>query len=142
MESPEKKGIPFEDQSIARMMLDALPDGVRDQFMVTDSRISPKDTKLHRAVFGVLDHYKGNTQCEAITNRLMAFYFLINELGKDGFGKWQKPAGDEAGEIMMLHPAVIEAIGVTPMAMQAVFRRKEFFETVERIAEKQDSEAT
>jgi hypothetical protein len=132
MESPEKKGIEFGDVGIAQMMLAALPQPLREQFIVRDSRVAPRDTRLHRAMFAVLNHYKDHKDREAISNRVMAFYFLVNKGGMKPFRKWTKPS--DIPEATMMHPAVVEAMAVTPMPTQAVFEAKTFFETVDRIA--------
>ena len=138
MESPEKKGIEFGDVEIARMMLAALPQPIREEFIVRDSRVAPRDTNLHRAMFAVLNHYKDHKDREAISNRVMAFYFLVNKGGMEPFRKWTKPG--DIPEATMMHPAVVEAMAVTPMPMQAVFGKETFFETVERIAKEKYAE--
>ena len=135
MESPAKKGIPIESKEQGERLLDQLPAEVRDDlFTVHEDRVSPKDTPFHRAVYGVLDHYKDHPQQKAISTRLGAFYFLVNDVRDTGhLDKWQKPS-EEDKEAMLLHPAVIDAIATVPLTRFGGFKVEEFFATVQKIA--------
>jgi hypothetical protein len=137
MESPAKKGIPIEDKVEGERMLEPLPPEVRELFTIRDDRVSPKDTPLHRAVFGVMDHYKDHPQQQAISTRLGAFYFLVNDVRETGrWDKWQKPSEEDA-EAMMLHPAVVDAIATVPLTKFGNFKEAAFFAAVEKIAKEE-----
>lgn len=134
MESPAKKGIPIESREEGESMLEPLPPEVRELFTIRDDRVSPKDTPLHRAVFGVMDHYKDHPRQQAIGTRLGAFYFLVNDVADTGrLDKWQKPSEEDA-EVMLLHPAVVDAIATVPLTRFGGFEVQEFFTAVEKIA--------
>jgi hypothetical protein len=140
MESPAKKGIPIEDKEEGERMLEPLPPEVRELFTIRDDRVAPKDIPLHRAVFGVMDHYKDHPQREAISTRLGAFYFLVNDVRDTGrWDKWQKPSEEDA-EAMMLHPAVVDAIATVRLTKFGGFEVDEFFRAVEKIAKENYTE--
>ncbi len=76
MQSPEKKGIEFGDAAMAQAMLESLPKVIREQFVIRDNRVAPKDTPLHRGIFGVMEHYKDHPQKDAIASRIN---FLLSD---------------------------------------------------------------
>lgn len=139
MESPAKKGIPIEDKEEGERLLEQLPPEIRELFIIRDDRVSPKDIPLHRAVFGVMDHYKNHPQREAISTRLGAFYFLVNDVRETGrWDKWQKASDDP--EAKLLHPAVVEAIATAPLTQYGGFEVNSFFAAVEKIAKEKYSD--
>jgi hypothetical protein len=133
MESPQKRGIELGDSEMAQGFFDSLPESVRNQFTVKDSRLSPKDNPVNRGVFGVMKHYDKHPQRTAITARVMGFYHLVNSAPREILAEWEKPCKEDA-EAVMLHPAVMDAAAVCPTIYQSVFEVVPFFELVNKIA--------
>jgi hypothetical protein len=133
MESPENRGIDLGDAKLAQGMLDALPEELRSEFLVKDTRMAPKDSPLHRGIFGVLGHYDKHPLRAAIAGRVMAFYYFINEADPKTLAKWQTPCEEDI-EAVMLHPAVMDAAATARTINDAAFPEEEFFALVEKIA--------
>lgn len=138
MDSPEKKGIEAGDAAIAHDLLNSIPEGLRDQFLVRDTRVAPKDTKESRAAFAILDHYRDHPLREAILYRAMSFQRVVNQHYEE-FLSWTRQAtaaeaADSGPGMVMLHPAVIEAVATAPTNKWGVFDPRTFFETVKKIA--------
>jgi hypothetical protein len=139
VENPERKGIEFDGSEGARTMLDSLPVAVRNQFVVRENRLAPKDTAFHRGVGAVLQHYADHADREAIFQRVMAFYFLVNSRAGERLQQWQKPS-EEDSEATMLDSAVMEAVAVAPVRDYGHFQEDEFFAVVEKISKKYSSD--
>jgi hypothetical protein len=137
--NPESKGIELGSPETAQTMLDSLPKPVRDQFVVREGRIAPKDNALHRGVGAVLSHYADHPERQAIFQRTMGFYFLVNDIGRGGFQRWEKPS-EEDPEVTTLHPAILEAVAVAPVGKYGKFEENEFFAVVEQISKEKYSD--
>jgi len=135
-DSPEKKGIEVGDAAIAADLIESLPSPLREQFLVRDTRIAPKDTPLNRAAFAILDHYKDDPQQHAFMSRATSYYFFVNDLGNAAFdlngplAKWLKPSEDDG--VILLHPAIFHALAIVP-ATKCGFQRQVFLDTLEHV---------
>jgi hypothetical protein len=117
MESPETRGIDFGDRDSAQAILDALPPALREDFFVRENFLSPKDTKLSRAMFALLTHYEQHPLRDAIVYRVMGFHHLLNDVDEGLLSKWLKPCTEDE-EAVMMHPAVMDAVATCPTKRQ------------------------
>ncbi len=86
--NPEDRGIEIGHTLTAQIFHGSLPDPLQEMFLVRGSRIVPKDTPLHRGMGALNEHYRSHPLKQAITIRMMAFYFLFNDVGRKKFTYW------------------------------------------------------
>ena len=130
--NPSQRGVNIAEHPSARFLYEHMPAKVRDQFVLTGTTVSPIDNPLNRSVFAVLEHYKDDPRQPFFYGRVLAFYFLVNDVGEEGFKKWMKPS--DVDDSVMLHPAIVEATASAPVDRNGQFEREQFFAIAERIA--------
>ncbi len=130
--NPSQRGVNIAEHPSARFLYEHMPAKVRDQFVLTGTTVSPIDNPLNRSVFAVLEHYKDDPRQPFFYGRVLAFYFLVNDVGEERFKKWMKPS--DVDDSVMLHPAIVEATASAPVDRNGQFEREQFFAIAERIA--------
>jgi len=130
--NPSQRGVNIAEHPSARFLYEHMPAKVRDQFVLTGTTVSPIDNPLNRSVFAVLEHYKDDPRQPFFYGRVLAFYFLVNDVGEEGFKKWMKPS--DVDDSVMLHPAIVKATASAPVDRNGQFEREQFFAIAERIA--------
>jgi hypothetical protein len=79
-----------------------------------------------------LEHYKDHPKQQAFFLRISAFYFFANAHGLKALSKYTK-ASDEGPGVVLIHPAVMEAVATAPIADVLCFEKKSFLGLVDQL---------
>ncbi len=132
MSSPKIWGIEVGDNDAAKMIIDSMPQALKERFMACEGWITPRDMEVHRGAFVVLKHYDRHPLRQAIFIRTMAFYMLVSTCNRNSLEKWCRRDGRRREGPP--HPALIEAVALVPTTGHGQFDSEEFFSAVDRIA--------
>lgn len=136
---PNIWGIEVDDNDAPQKMIDSMPQALSKRFVAHSGRIVPRDTEVHRGAFVLLKHYNRHPLRQAIFVRTMAFHVLESTCDRNLLEQWCKRDGyRQEGPP---HPALIEAVALVPTTGHGQFDTKEFFSTVERIANQKYAKA-
>lgn len=136
---PLRRGMDFETDFAAICARLMLPAALREFFTVRDGRLSPTDIPFHRACFAVLEHYEDHPDQRALFIRICAFYFFINRHGLKSLGKYTKES-DDGPEVVLIHPAVMEAVATAQVSNTLNFERKSFLRRIDRLVREFDAD--
>jgi hypothetical protein len=91
------------------------------------------ETTLYAAFQALLSFYEGDPHQVAIGARVLAFYFLMTGSEGEVLADWIEPH-PETTELVSLHPAVIDALGIIPLNGSVVLSPSSFLELVAKVA--------
>jgi len=98
------------------------------------------ESSLEHAFMALWTHYEGDMRQRSICARVLGFHGLMMMTEGALVADWVF-SSEERPEIVLLHPAVVRAVAITPLESTGVMFRKEFVRTLKITAEAETQQA-
>jgi hypothetical protein len=92
------------------------------------------ESSLEYAFMAMWRHYEGDNRRQSICARILGFHSLMVLTQGEIVEPWLSSA-EETPEVVTLHPAVVEAIAITPLGHSGVMTAPGFLQTLNLIAD-------